>query len=79
MSKDIIIPSERIVSKIYIMRNKKIMLDKDLAELYEVDTKKLNQTVKRNNQRFPEDFMFQLSKEEFKNLRSHCDLKLGWS
>lgn len=65
-----IIPSERIVSKIYIIRNKKVMLDKDLAEIYGVQTKVFNQAVKRNIKRFPEDFMFQLSKEEFKNLRS---------
>jgi hypothetical protein len=65
----VIIPSEKIVSKIYVVRNKKVMLDKDLAELYGVKTKSLNLAVKRNIKRFPEDFMFQLTKEEFKNLR----------
>jgi hypothetical protein len=64
-----IIPSERIVSKIYIIRNRKVMLDKDLAELYSVKTKALNLAVKRNMKRFPEDFMFQLSKDELKNWR----------
>ena len=68
MTKDlIIIPSERIVNKIYIIRNRKIMLDKDLAELYGVTTGNLNLAVKRNIKRFPKDFMFQLSKEEMKN------------
>jgi len=65
-----IIPSERIVSKIYIIRNKKVMLDKDLAELYGVEKRVLNQSVKRNIKRFPADFMFELNKEEIKNLKS---------
>src|SRR3990167_5906399 len=69
----IIIPAERIVSKIYIIRNRKVMLDKDLSELYGVKTKSLNLAVKRNLKRFPEDFMFKLSKEEFKNLRSQIE------
>jgi hypothetical protein len=64
----ITIPSERIASKIYIIRNRKVMLDKDLAELYGVTTGNLNLAVKRNIKRFPEDFMFQLNKAEFKNL-----------
>ena len=55
---------ERIRSKIYEIRGKKVMLDRDLAELYHVETKVLNQAVKRNIERFPADFMFQLSKEE---------------
>ena len=64
----IIIPSERIVSKIFIIRNRKVMLDRDLAEIYGVVTGNLNLAVKRNIKRFPEDFMFQLNKNEFKNL-----------
>lgn len=67
---DLIIPSERIVSKIYIIRNRKVMLDRDIAELYGVPTKVLNQAVKRNIKRFPPDFMFQLNKEEYSNLIS---------
>ena len=63
----VLVPSERIKSKIYIIRNKKVMLDRELAELYGVETGDLNQAVKRNLERFPEDFMFQLSKEEAKN------------
>jgi hypothetical protein len=56
--------------KIYTLRGKQIMLDEDLAELYRVTTKRLNEQVKRNSERFPEDFMFQLSKEEYENLKS---------
>ncbi|KKP32962.1 MAG: DNA-binding protein [Candidatus Staskawiczbacteria bacterium RIFOXYB2_FULL_32_9] len=70
MSENLIIPSEIIVSKIYIIRNKKVMLDRDIAELYDVKTSTLNQAVKRNIDRFPEDFMFQLNKEEVKNWMS---------
>ena len=61
---------KNIQSKIYEIRNQKVMLDFDLAQLYEVETKVLNQSVKRNPDRFPEDFMFQLTEEEFNNLRS---------
>ncbi len=68
MENSIIIPSERIVSKIYIIRNRKVMLDKDLAELYGVTTGNLNLAIRRNIKRFPEDFMFQLNKTELKNL-----------
>jgi phage regulator Rha-like protein len=66
----ITIPSERIVNKIYIIRNRKVMLDKDLAELYGVERRSLNQAVKRNIKRFPADFMFQLDKKEHENLKS---------
>ena len=61
---------ERIASKIYLIRGMKVMLDRDLAELYEVETRVLNQAVKRNIKRFPKDFMFQLTKDEFKILKS---------
>lgn len=67
-TESLIIPSERIVSKIYIFRNKKVMVDRDLAKLYGVTTGNLNLAVRRNIKRFPEDFMFQLNKNEFKNL-----------
>jgi hypothetical protein len=66
-----IIPLEKIENKIYLIRSQKVMLDRDLAELYGVETKVMIQAVKRNISRFPGDFMFQLSKEEFENLRSH--------
>lgn len=58
------IPDEVMMSKILIIRNKKVMIDMDLAELYGVQTKRLNEQVKRNIERFPEDFMFQLTGEE---------------
>lgn len=61
---------KNIQSKIYEIRNQKVMLDFDLAQLYEVETKVLNQSVKRNIDRFPEDFMFQLTEEEFESNRS---------
>src|SRR5258708_5379181 len=61
---------ESVVSKIYLIREHKVMLDRDLAELYGVPTKVLNQTVKRNSGRFPFDFMFQLTEEEANRLRS---------
>ncbi len=56
--------------KIYTLRGKQIMLDSDLAELYQVETKVFNQAVKRNIERFPDDFMFQLSEKEYESLRS---------
>ena len=68
--KILMIPDERVVNKIYLIRGQKIMLDSDLAELYGVETKVLNQAVKRNAGRFPEDFMFQLTVTEFDNLKS---------
>jgi phage regulator Rha-like protein len=65
-----LVPVERIANKIYVIREKKVMLDRDLAELYGVETKRLKEQVRRNIERFPEDFMFELTKEELKNLRS---------
>ena len=64
------VSEETIVEKIYIIGGQKVMLDRDLAEMYGVEVKRLNQAVKRNNSRFPEDFMFQLSQDEFQNLKS---------
>ncbi len=63
-----IVPAEVIEQKIILIRGKKVMLDKDLAALYRVETFNLNKAVRRNIDRFPEDFMFQLTNEEFKNL-----------
>ncbi len=65
-----LVPDEIVMNKIYLIRNQKVMLDSDLAELYQVETKVLNQQVKRNLRRFPDDFMFQLSKEEWEFIRS---------
>jgi phage regulator Rha-like protein len=64
------IPYEIVVSKIYFIRGNKVMLDRDLAELYGVETKVLKQSVKRNISRFPVDFMFEMSKQELENWRS---------
>ncbi len=71
MSKDnVAIPEEIVLNKIFVIRNQKVMLDQDLAELYQVETRRLNEQVKRNKDRFPEDFMFQLTDEEFGLLKS---------
>ena len=70
MSKEITITEESVINKIYIIRDQKVMLDKDLAELYNVTTSNLNKAVGRNIKRFPEDFMFELTKNEFENLKS---------
>jgi len=66
----ITVPIVKITDKIYRIRGHKVMLDRDLAELYGVETKVLKQAVKRNVERFPQDFMFKLKKTEFDNLRS---------
>lgn len=65
-----IIPYETLVSKIYFIRGQKVMLDRDLADLYGVETKVLKQSVKRNISRFPDDFMFEMTKQELENWRS---------
>jgi phage regulator Rha-like protein len=66
----IFLSDELIINKIYLIRNQKVMIDNDLAEMYGIETKVLKQAVKRNISRFPRDFMFTLSKEEFQVLRS---------
>ncbi|WP_396164719.1 ORF6N domain-containing protein [Flavobacterium sp.] len=69
---------EIITNKIHIIRNQKVMLDYDLATLYEIETKVLKQSVKRNIERFPEDFMFELTESEYKSLRSQIvTLEIG--
>mgnify|MGYP005626101581 CR=1 FL=1 len=70
METKVAIKKNSLKDKIHTIRGIQVMLDRDLAELYGVETKVLNQAVKRNIDRFPEDFMFQLSKKEFENLRS---------
>ncbi len=67
---DNLLPSEIIEDRIYVFRGKKVMLDRDLARLYGVETMRLNEAVRRNAARFPEEFSFQLTKEEFANLIS---------
>ena len=73
-----LIPIEIIQNRILIIRGQKVIIDVDLAEIYGVGTKVLNQAVSRNRDRFPEDFMFQLNKEEFKILRSQIVTSSGW-
>jgi hypothetical protein len=67
------IPDEVILTKILLIRGKKVMIDRDLAELYGVSTKRLNEQVKRNIKRFPADFMYQLTKQEKDDLVAICD------
>ena len=68
-----IIPNERIASMIFIFRNQRVMIDRDLADLYAVTTKALNQAMRRNLSRFPSDFMFQLNSKEKGELVTKCD------
>ena len=74
----VIVPVEIIEKKIFLIRGHKVMLDSDLAELYGVETKVLVRAIKRNIERFPPDFMFQLTKEEFDNLRFHFGTSSQW-
>lgn len=78
MTASSIIPVERIERMIVMFRGNKVMLDTDLADLYEVDVKVLNQAVKRNIERFPDDFMFQLTKDEYEYLRSQIVTSSSW-
>ena len=68
-----LVPLERIENRILVIRGCKVLLDRDLADLYEVPTKRLNEQVKRNLERFPEDFMFQLDRHEQRELVANCD------
>jgi DNA-binding CsgD family transcriptional regulator len=67
--KEVSVPIEKITGKIYLIRGQKVMLDRDLAELYQVETKQLKRAVRRKIDRFPADFMFELTKAELENLR----------
>jgi hypothetical protein len=78
MNKEVILSDKEIENKIYLVRGQKVMLDNDLAELYEVDTKRLNEQVKRNIDRFPKDFMFQLNEKEVDILRSQFATSSSW-
>ena len=69
MSDELAVPVEVIERRIYVIRGHKVMMDSDLADLYQVETKALNRAVRRNPERFPEDFMFQLTSEEADSLR----------
>ncbi|MFC2086316.1 ORF6N domain-containing protein [Bacteroidota bacterium] len=67
---NLMISDEVIMNKIFLVRGQKVMIDSEIAELYGVETRRLNEQVKRNSERFPENFMFQLTKDEFDNLKS---------
>jgi hypothetical protein len=73
-----VIPVETIEKRIFFIRGQKVILSIHLAELYQVEPRVLNQAVKRNKKRFPEDFMFQLTKEEFNNLKSQILISSWW-
>ncbi|MCO6482751.1 MAG: ORF6N domain-containing protein [Flavobacteriales bacterium] len=78
MEETLVVPDEAIASRIYWIRGMKVMLDEDLAELYQVATKVLNQQVRRNIDRFPEDFAFQLTRDEWANLKSQFVTSSSW-
>jgi len=73
MKNKISLPDKVIMRKIFVIRKLRVMLDMDLAELYGVTTKRLNEQVRRNNKRFPEDFMFQLTEKEKNEVVAICD------
>jgi hypothetical protein len=70
---NILVPDQSVLEKIFHIRNQKVMFDIDLAVLYQVETRALKQAVKRNILRFPDDFMFQLTKSEWKEVITFCD------
>src|SRR5258705_12240965 len=70
MAKSIGLPDEVVISKIFLIRGQKVMIDRDLAELYGVETKRLKEAVRRNRERFPADFMFEMNKGEFEQWRN---------
>jgi hypothetical protein len=72
-ARESLVPAERVERMILMIRGERVMLDSDLADLYGVPTKALNQAVKRNSDRFPGDFMFQLDREEKAKVIAHCD------
>jgi hypothetical protein len=78
MEQELLLPDEVIASRIYLVRGQRVMLDTDLANMYGVKTYRLNEAVKRNLERFPEDFMFQLTKDEWENLTSQFAMSRSW-
>ncbi|MBN8718205.1 MAG: ORF6N domain-containing protein [Sediminibacterium magnilacihabitans] len=83
MDNEIIVSESHVISKIYLVRGQKVMLDRDLADIYGVETKRLNEQVKRNQERFPQNFMFQLTDQEVEILMSQIatsrlDEDTGW-
>lgn len=78
MEETLLIPDEVIASRIYLIRGERVMLDTDLAKMYGVKTYRLNEAVKRNLERFPEDFMFKLTQDEWENLTSQFAMSRSW-
>ena len=76
--KEVTVPIEKISGKIYLIRDQKVILDRDLADLYEVETKQLKRAVRRNIDRFPRDFMFELTKSELENWRYQFGTSKGF-
>jgi len=74
MIKSVVIPDEVVMNKIYLIREQKVMLDRDLAELYGLETRVLKQAVRRNSERFPQDFMFEMNKNEFEQGLALCSV-----
>jgi hypothetical protein len=72
-----VVEEQKILNRIYVIRGQKVMLDRDLAEMYGVETKVLKQSVKRNKERFPKDFMFEMTAPEFKKWRENASLSVG--
>jgi hypothetical protein len=73
-----LVAEQKILNRIYVLRSQKIMLDEDLAEMYKVETRRLNEQVKRNSNRFPKDFMFPLTAKEYENLKSQNATSRSW-
>ena len=73
-----LVAEQKILNRIYVIRSQKIMLDEDLAEMYRVETRRLNEQVKRNSNRFPKDFMFTLTAKEYENLKSQNATSRSW-
>ncbi len=73
-----LVEEQKILNHIYVVRDQKIMLDEDLAEMYRVETRRLNEQVKRNSKRFPKDFMFILTAKEYENLKSQNATSRSW-
>lgn len=69
MNSEVMIPEETVISKIYLIRGRKVILDRDLAAFYGIETRRLKEQVRRNPERFPEDFMFEFTKEELQDFR----------
>jgi len=76
--KSVMIPIEQVERTILLIRGQKVILDSDLAKLYGVSTKRLNEQVRRNRDRFPNDFMFQLTREEKAEVVANCDHLFSW-